>query len=172
MTKKEMVIILKALKEAYKDFQVTEEKTNLWFELLGDIDFQVAKIAVSKLILENTFSPAIAEIRKQAVEVSRPYTLSAAEALGEVRKAIIEFGHVRPTEALESMSPLTREAVQYIGWSNICLSEEPGVERGQFLRIYEQLRKREEDQALLPESLKEQIKALSERKAVKALKES
>ena len=163
MTKKEMIVILKTLKEAYKDFQVTEEKTSLWFELLGDINFQIVKMAILKSILESPFSPTIADIRKQVIEIIYP-VIDAAEAYGEVRKAIKEYGYDNAYSALKSMSPITRKVCEYIGWQNICLSEEPSVIRGQFLRMYELKREKEQKEMLLPEGLKEQIKTLAREK--------
>jgi len=159
MTKKEMTVILAVLKEAYKDFQITETKIDLWFNLLGDLDFKIVQVAVKKLILESPFIPTISDIRKQAIEIMHP-SIDATEAYGEVRRAIKEYGYDNAYEALGSMSPLTRKVCEYIGWQNICLSEEPSVVRGQFLRMYEQLREKEQKEMLLPEGLKMQIKAL------------
>jgi hypothetical protein len=51
-----------------------------------------------------------------------------------------------------------------MGWWNICMSEEPEIIRGQFLKMYAQLQEREEKEMLLPQGLKEEILALSESK--------
>jgi hypothetical protein len=163
MTKKEMIVILAVLKEAYKDFQVTEAKIDLWFNLLGDLDFKIVQVAVKKLILESPFVPTISDIRKQAIEIMHP-GIDATEAYGEVRKAIKEYGYDNAPGALQSMSPLTRKVCEYIGWQNICLSEEPSVIRGQFLRMYEQLREKEQKEMLLPEGLKKEILEIAENK--------
>lgn len=160
MTKKEMIIILATLKEAYKDFQVTENKVNLWHELLGDLDFQATKAAVMKLILTNTFPPAISEIRKAVVEVTQPKVLNSMEALEEVTNAIKEYGSYDVESAFNSMNSLTKRTVKAMGWNNICSSESPEVWRGEFLKIYSQLQKRAEEDNLLPEGLKAQIKEL------------
>ena len=165
MTKKEMVVILAILKEAYKDFQVTETKTSLWYDLLGDLNFKVIQVAVKKLILQSPYVPTISDIRKQIVEIMHP-SIDTTEAYGEVRRAIKEYGYDYAPEAFGSMSPLTRKVCEYIGWQNICLSEEPSVIRGQFLKMYEQLNARQQENALLPERLKEQIKALAGQKAL------
>jgi len=165
MTKKEMVVILAILKEAFKDFQVTETRTSLWYDLLGDLNFKVVQVAVKKLILQSPYVPTISDIRKQIVEIMHPI-IDAAEGYGEVRRAIKEYGYDYAPEAFEGMSPLTRKVCEYIGWQNICLSEEPSVIRGQFLKMYEQLNARQQENALLPERLKEQIKALAGQKAL------
>jgi len=162
MTKKEMAVILKILMDTFKDFEANDSKFAIWYELLGDLDFKIVKIAVEKLIIQSPYVPAISDIRKQAVEIMHP-SIDATEAYGEVRRAIKEYGYDYAPEAFGSMSPLTRKVCEYIGWQNICLSEEPSVIRGQFLKMYEQLREREQKEMLLPEGLKKEMLALSER---------
>jgi len=162
MTKKEMAVILKILTDTFKDFEANDSKFAIWYELLGDLDFKIVKIAVEKLILQSPYVPAISDIRKQVVEIMHP-SIDATEAYGEVRRAIKEYGYDYAPEAFGSMSPLTRKVCEYIGWQNICLSEEPSVIRGQFLKMYEQLREREQKEMLLPEGLKKEMLALSER---------
>ena len=162
MTKKEMAVILKILTDTFKDFEANDSKFAIWYELLGDLDFKIVKTAVEKLILQSPYVPAISDIRKQVVEIMHP-SIDATEAYGEVRRAIKEYGYDYAPEAFGSMSPLTRKVCEYIGWQNICLSEEPSVIRGQFLKMYEQLREREQKEMLLPEGLKKEMLALSER---------
>ena len=162
MTKKEMAVILKILTDTFKDFEANDSKFAIWYELLGDLDFKIVKIAVEKLIIQSPYVPAISDIRKQVVEIMHP-SIDATDAYGEVRRAIKEYGYDYAPEAFGSMSPLTRKVCEYIGWQNICLSEEPSVIRGQFLKMYEQLREREQKEMLLPEGLKKEMLALSER---------
>jgi len=157
-----MAVILKILTDTFKDFEANDSKFAIWYELLGDLDFKIVKIAVEKLIIQSPYVPAISDIRKQVVEIMHP-SIDATEAYGEVRRAIKEYGYDYAPEAFGSMSPLTRKVCEYIGWQNICLSEEPSVIRGQFLKMYEQLREREQKEMLLPEGLKKEMLALSER---------
>lgn len=163
MTQKEMAVILKILTDTFKDFEVSDSKFAIWYELLGDLDFKIVKTAVEKLILQSPYVPAISDIRKQVVEIMHP-GIDAAEAYGEVRRAIREYGHDRAFEAFGSMSPITSKVCEYMGWWNICISEEPEIIRGQFLKMYAQLQEREEKEMLLPQGLKEEILALSESK--------
>jgi len=157
-----MAVILKILTDTFKDFEANDSKFAIWYELLGDLDFKIVKIAVEKLIIQSPYVPAISDIRKAVVEIMHP-SIDATEAYGEVRRAIKEYGYDYAPEAFGSMSPLTRKVCEYIGWQNICLSEEPSVIRGQFLKMYEQLREREQKEMLLPEGLKKEMLALSER---------
>jgi hypothetical protein len=164
-----MAVILKILTDTFKDFEVSDSKFAIWYELLGDLDFKIVKIAVEKLILQTPYVPSICDIRKQVVDIIHP-TIDAAEAYSEVRRAIKEYGHDRAFEAFGSMSPITSKVCEYMGWWNICMSEEPEIIRGQFLKMYAQLQERVQKEMLLPQGLKEEILALSESKKL-ALRE-
>lgn len=173
MTKTDTVKLLAVISAAFPSIQVTEATVALWHELLGDMDLNLALTAAKKLILESPYPPTIADIRKRAVEIMTPPEdqVDAAGAWGEVMKALRFYGYYRETEALESMSPRVAKVVKYIGWREICLSEEPGVIRGQFLKMYAQVTEREQKEQLLPASLKETIQKLANEMNVKMLEE-
>jgi hypothetical protein len=102
-------------------------------------------------------------LRKLATEIKNPsLQVTAADAWGEVTKAIRYFGWYRSEEALASMSEGARKIAQYIGWQNICEAENLDVLRGQFFKMYGQVETREKTEALLPEGLKKDIKALTD----------
>lgn len=161
MKKTETVQLLAVVNAAFPNMQVTEATVKLWHELLGDLDFNLAIAATKKLILESSYPPTIADIRKRAAEIMTPQEIDAAEAWGEVERAIRKYGYYCESEALESMSPQVARVVRYIGWREICLSEEPGVVRGQFLKMYQQVSEREQKMRLLPQSLRDEIQKLA-----------
>ncbi len=170
MTKKEMAQLLAVLAASYPRFEVDDLKVRVWHEMLGDLDYAVASMAVKKIIMQNTFAPAIAEVRKAATEIMSPEQVTGSEAWGEVTRAIRHYGYYRETEALASMSPTTARVVRHMGWQDICMSEEPvGVLRGQFLRMYDQVADREKEQQLLPAGLRKEISKLADRKSLRLL---
>jgi len=57
MTKAEIAKILAVLAASYPKFEVDDLKVQVWYEMLGDLDYATANMAVKKLILENTFAP-------------------------------------------------------------------------------------------------------------------
>ena len=165
MTKGEMARLLAVLAAAFPRFEVDDLKMQVWYEMLGDLDYTVANMAIKKLIMQNTFAPAIAEVRKAATELLNPRQVTGSEAWGEVTMAIRTYGYYREAEALASMSPTTAQVIKHMNWREICTSEEPtGVLRGQFLRMYEQVSTREREQQLLPEGLQRQIDQLVAKK--------
>lgn len=155
----------------YKDIASEEADSiiSLWHELLGDCEALAVTMAVKKLILESQYPPTIADVRRRIADMQNPNDITAAEAWGEVEKAIRAYGYYREGEALASMTPRTRKIVQYIGWQEICTCEEPGVTRGQFLKMYGQVLNRDKQDALLPQALKEQIKTISENMSLKLI---
>lgn len=161
MTKGEVAKLLAVIAAAYPKFEVDDIKVQVWHEMLGDLEYKMASLAIKKLILESTFPPSIAEVRKAAVEIQTPEQTTGAQAWGEVIKAIRNYGHYREEEALASLSPVTAQVVRYMGWREICLSEEPGVVRGQFLKMYHQVTEREQKMRLLPQSLRDEIQKLA-----------
>jgi len=171
MTKGEVAKILAVLAAAYPKFEVDDLKVQVWHEMLGDLDYAVANMAVKKLIMQNTFPPAIAEVRKAAAELTNPENLTSSEAWGEVTSAIRNYGYYREGEALASMSLTTAQVVRYMGWREICMSEDIGVIRGQFLRMYEAYAAKERQDALLPDSMKETIRKIGEQQHQKVIEQ-
>lgn len=169
MTKIETAKLLAVLAAAFPRFEVDDLKVQVWHEMLGDLDYSLANLAIKKLILESTFAPAIAEVRKAVAEILTPNGMTAAEGWGEVERAIRIYGCYRETEALESMSPSVAKVVKYIGWQNICLNEELGVVRGQFLKMYAQVAGREQKELLLPADLRQGIQRLAGMMDMKAI---
>lgn len=173
MSKLDVIKLLGMIAVAYPNMKEVDDLTvKTWYECLSDIDLEVALAAVKKNILESPFPPTIADIRKQVADVVtlEEDRLDTSKAWGEVVKAMQVHGSYSEIEALKSMSPITRKVVKYIGWREICLSENLGVIRGQFLRMYETVATREKQDRLLPESFKRDIKQIAEqRKTIESL---
>jgi len=162
MLKSDLLKIMTALAEVYPKFVVNEMKTNIFYDLLKDLEYPVLQTAVRKHILLSEFPPTIAELRKLAIEIKNPsLQLTAADAWGEVERAIRNYGSWNEVEAIASMSEGARKISKYIGWQNICEAENLDVLRGQFFRMYGQVDTREKTEALLPESIKADIQKLT-----------
>lgn len=167
MTPQETKKLFMILMVSYPKFYPAEEKDKLrltielWTEMLADVPFEVAQIAVKKLILESPFPPTISDVRKQIVDITNPDSkIDPSTAWGEVTRALRIYGYPRPQEALQSMSPRTRKVVESMGWQEICQADKAGVVRGQFLKMYEAYSSREKQDALLPQGMKDIIKQI------------
>ncbi|TCU72894.1 loader and inhibitor of G40P protein [Tissierella praeacuta] len=169
MRKSEVIKLLGMISGAYPNMkEITDLTVDIWYDCLKDMDIEVALLAIKKHILESPFPPSVSDIRKQLSEVTTPENerLDGASGWGEVIKAIKEYGYYREKEALESMTPVTRKVVKYMGWQEICHSEKPDVVRGQFLKMYEIVGERERQSRLLPLDFKEEITRIVESRKV------
>lgn len=169
MTKIETAKLLAVLAAAFPRFEVDDLKVQVWHEMLRDLDYSLVSLAIKKLISESTFAPAIAEVRKAVAEILNPDGMTAAEAWGEVERAVRTYGYYQETKAMESLSPRTAKVVRQIGWREICLNEEPGVVRGQFLKMYQQVQERDHREMLLPADLRQGIQRLAGTMDMKAI---
>lgn len=145
-------MVAATLEAGAPDRRIPKATLDLWFELLGDLPAGVVLAAVKAhyAMSEYPTRPAIGKIRREAVALMRPDVPTAAEAWGRVEHEMRRVGWVGKPD----LDPLTARVVRAIGWTQLCSSEEPGVERGQFLRMYDQMAQREERDAVLPEGLR------------------
>lgn len=155
LTKKEFSIFVAALKTFYPREQLlpNQQAMGLWFQMLGDIPYQVAEAALQKWVATNKFSPTIAEIREMASSIQHGGVPDWGDAWETVRDAVQRFGWYRQEEAMASLDDLTRECVRRIGFERLCHSEEPALERANFRMIYETMARRRKTQEQLPTGL-------------------
>ena len=120
-----------------------EDMANLWFKMLEHYDDQTFIAAIKKIMLNEIFAPNLATISRYCSEIATPVT-DDTEGWGLVVKAINKYGYTRPKEAMESLPPTVRKAVEYMGgFKIICESEEPDVIRGQFNKCMAAINQRE-----------------------------
>lgn len=120
----------------------TPQQSGLMYNMLADLTAEQFLKGVKifclkhKEIYPNT--NIIAYIREYAfIDQNR---LSAAEAWGEVICQVESIGYYgKPVFS----TPIIEKAVKCVGWRNICMSENIGVERAHFMRAYESLIDRE-----------------------------
>lgn len=147
-------------------FLATNEVMSLWYEQLKDLDYKVAEAALNKYVATNEWSPKISQIREIAASITIGNIADWGEAWHEVTTAIRRYGSYRAGDALDSLSPLTRKAVERLGYYQLCASENVAADRANFRMIYEQLQQREKQQAQLPEGLKVLIAQLQQDKLI------
>ncbi|HEY5576235.1 MAG TPA: replicative helicase loader/inhibitor [Clostridiaceae bacterium] len=171
MKKTETIKLLTLISANYSRFEINEAKVVLWHELIGDLPFEIASAALKKVMMTSEYPPNIAEIRKAAVNLTtKPEDiLDAGEAWREVRRAIGKCGsYGNPAELF---SGATYKVVQCMGWRDICMSENIEVTRSNFMKMYGTMQAREEDDRLLPEGFKDQIKHLVDKIKLKQISE-
>lgn len=162
MDKREFSLFSMALKAYYpkENLLPDKESMQLWHKQLEDIPYKVAEAGLNKWVATNKWSPSIADIREMAVGVTQKDLPQWGEAWQEVCTAIRRYGSYRVGEALNSLSPLARQATEQIGFLNLCISENVMSDRANFRMIYERLAEREKANKLLPKPLQELIETM------------
>ena len=159
MTKDEFRVLAKGLKAVYTqpNFLPDAEAIQIWYELLKDLDYATANIAIQKHMVSSKYPPTIADIREQATEVSYGQAPLWSDGWEQVLRAMRLYGSYRLQEALDSMDDLTRKAVKRLGFKELCMSENIAVDRANFRMVFEQLANREYEIKKLPLSLQNSI---------------
>jgi hypothetical protein len=156
-TREEIKAILGYLVMAYPnfkpDFTSPINTLDVYYDILKDISEDELKLAVRSCVAgPSAFAPSPGEIRSKVtgLHVKASGVPSAGEAWEEVMRKMVSGGCHNGTP--EYSHPLIRKAVQAIGIVNIGMSENLGVERGQFLKIYSSYLERAiDDASMLPE---------------------
>lgn len=163
MDKKEFALLAMALKTYYPKENIlpNDKAMELWFEQLQDIPYQVAETGLKKWVSLNKWSPSIADIREMATSISLGDLPDWSEAWSQVQSAIRSYGSYGAVKAMESLPPLTREATKRIGFTNLCMSENPSADRANFRMIYETLAERKKKDAQISAPLRNLISQMS-----------
>lgn len=163
MDKKEFAIFASALRTYFprENILPNDQAMTLWYEQLKDIPYNVAEKTLNKWVASNKWSPSIADIREQAINITQGNIEGWGEAWEDVLRAIRRYGSYKEEEALESLDEVTRRAVKNIGYRNLCLSEEIQIDRANFRMIYENMQERVAQERLIPEQLREAIASIT-----------
>lgn len=138
-----------ALLEAFPDRKFNNR---VIYRFLQDLTEEEFLSGVQKVISSNRElypgSNIIAHIREGALAKKH---ISAGEAWALVISQIHSVGSWgRPSFS----DPLVAKAVECVGWREMCISENPSIERAHFLKIYDSLERREKEEAVyLPENI-------------------
>ncbi len=156
-TKLLMQILSTAYPRAYKDMGRDEKlnQLNLWEMMFGEYDFTVVKQACVDYIKANEYPPTIAGLKKH-IDYLLPKE-NAAEAFELIRKACGNSMY----NAKEEFDKLPESCRRWVG-SASALRELGQVKaeifntviRGEFIKTFDEVRKRIEAQAALPESVR------------------
>ena len=143
--------MLNILGAAFPASHVSEQTAAVYAVALQDLSVEQLRQATAWLIgnHESNFLPAVATIRRAAIEGGRERLPTITEALAEMKEQISKVGvHGAP----HFSHPAIAAAVKATGWRELCMSEKPEVVNGQFRRLYESYSERwESDRRSLPQ---------------------
>jgi len=142
-----------------------------WAAILGDLDAQVVKAAIAKLLsTKREFPPGIGEINETARAMldtaKNGETMDAGEAWSRVCRAVTGFANGAAWDAALKAA-LPEEAVKAaedFGLMRIRmrLEENAGTDFAQFRGMYETYARRRREQSALPPVIREQMAQLAE----------
>lgn len=166
MSKKELMLLIAALKSNYQNWQFNTDDVStmmIWYESLKHIPYEVAQAGVLKLIATDEFYPNIAKILKSCDSIVRAQSTDPTEAWGLVQRAIRNFGYMRAEEALESLPhDVARAVINMGGWQTLCESENIEADRAHFYKTIENIERRERSEGVLSGSIAKTIEKYRE----------
>lgn len=150
MTREEFAVLVSAMRTYYQKENLlpNSQAMELWYRQLQDIPYKTAEASLEKWVATSRWSPTIADFREMATGITIGDLPDWGEAWETVLKTVRRYGYNRQIEAMESLPDIIRDAVRRVGWYDICMSENIGVERASFRDIYNNLveRKKKDDQ--------------------------
>lgn len=136
MEKRETAAVLALLASAYPYAKVSKETAAVYHGVWLDLAFDDCRRAAETLIRVSDHFPSAAAVRREVLRLAGRLCPSPAEAWGMVTAAVRESGrYKRPRFAHEALE----QAVTAIGWREMCDSENQGVLRAHFFKVYEKL---------------------------------
>lgn len=158
-------------------------RTDVYFELLGDLPAEVLMTAAKRVVLEHPWAtfPSVAELRQAASATAQgkitPLSGHEAWAMAAkfgraydpaLRGAWFSHGKLYDSQAealLEGVPALVQEAMRAFGLVALTTAIE-NFARPQFIKIYESLSEREERRALMPPNVRTAIAAIADKREV------
>lgn len=146
MEKRETAAILAILASAYPYAKVSKETAAMYHEVLRDLRFGDCERSVGAIVRTSEMFPSAATIRKEVLRQAGLMSPSAAEGWSQVMVLLRDVGRYgRPQFA----DPAVQKTVDAIGWREICDSENQGVLRAHFFKLYDKLAEEHDRSALL-----------------------
>jgi hypothetical protein len=132
MTRSEVQQLVAMMAATWTRPPVLAETVHAYCFALADLEHEAAKAAVLDLMRTSRFFPTIAEIRERATK-TRLSLPTPEEAWGIVRRAIGRHGNYRaPVFDCEEI----QQAVEAIGWRDLCVGDNPAANRARWLDAY------------------------------------
>ena len=149
MNREQFIKGLKYLSLAYnKEFD--EEQATVWYDFFKDVNFEVFRQAVKRIIPKSKYLPSIAELRAEIAQITNPMLqLNVDDEWNNVITQIRRYGTYITAEEFNKFNETTLKIVKTIGWRRLCLSENIEFERKTFYDMFKSYQKRSEDISLM-----------------------
>jgi len=136
MNKQELASVLAYLSSAYPSVNISKETATVYFDVLKDLPFELCRDEAKRLVKQSQWFPSASQIRRGVCREFGLLAPSTEEAWAEVTHQVKAVGIYGQTDWGNA---IVEEAVRTIGWREICMSENQGVLRAHFFKVYEKL---------------------------------
>lgn len=170
MNKQETIQVITLLAGNYNEIanKTSQQKSimiDTWYECLKDLEYNIVLKAVKKTIIESPYPPTIHDIRSNVVSLNniQNNTKTPIEAWDEAYQ-MIRNGIYMTREEFEKHTPEVQKFFGSLTQLKAYATNENfnlDVVRSNFLKQYDILAKNNEQQALLPNDIKQFISAIS-----------
>lgn len=114
MTRDEFKILVKAMKAVYTEpsFIPDQHAFDVWYEMLKDLDYNLASNAIKKHMMNNDKVPKVSHIRQEATNFKKdkPGELNEMAAWGLVQKALGRCGYYAEEE-FDKLPPIVQKTI-------------------------------------------------------------
>lgn len=161
MKKSEAAEIVMMLIAAYPATKATEQTSQVYEAMLGDLDADVARAAVQRLLATSRWMPTIAEIREACTAQTHGAARSGEQAWAELmmakRKHGYDYGavdtHRRSKDPLFGDPLIQQCLMMWGGWNAFALADEDAAARARFIALYGELAGRERQDLIVGKPL-------------------
>lgn len=131
--------------------QADEIMLSMWATMLKDVPWAQAEACIQAHIATSPFPPGISDIRGWMAK-SAGTGMDGSEAWGKLLATVRKHGYYEEAAARRTLAGPVWEAFErtFGNWQQFCMSENPVADRAHFMRTWEAMEKRREEQALLP----------------------
>jgi len=129
-----------------------EDYVELWQELLSDLPFEVCAIALKRHVMISKWEPSVSDIREQASKVT-DIELNPADSWNKCCKIAISLPHYEKWD-IDGLDEIEKKCLLAIGIENIKKSENLGIERSNFMKMFIDLNDKKTIENKMPKQLK------------------
>lgn len=154
MNRNETIQLLTLMQSFYDNMMPKNDDAKLayidvWHDIMQDIEFIDAQIALKEHMKESVYVPKVADIYQRVMNKRMPNFPDPVGEWNKVLKACNTYGYHRSDEAMKTFGEMTKKVVEaFGGFRKICTSEveQEISDRKHFVDVYNRLIERETKQ--------------------------
>mgnify|MGYP003303821670 CR=1 FL=1 len=179
MDREQAIKILKILKTAYPKFyadmnkQEAEDTINLWIDMFRHENVNLVVLAVKNLINTFKWPPTIADVKEEMYKLTEEEKDTPIEVWNLIKSAIRNSGYY----SYEEFHKLPEIAQKFVGSPNqlrewaLSVDYNDGVIKGQFLKQFEILQKRDKEEKMMLPEVRDLVKQIATGTEILSLEE-